>query len=297
MMKVSLGPLLYYWPRAQVLEFYARAADCAADIVYLGETVCAKRRELDLDDWLAIADRLAAAGKEVVLSSLVLIEAESELSALRRTCGQQRYAVEAGDLAAVQILSAAGAGFVVGPAVNVYNAGSVRVLQRDGMRRWVAPVEMPGATLRTILEQLATDGGAPAPEIEVFGCGYLPLAYSARCFTARAHDLPKDQCQFRCIDYPQGLAAHTRDGQRIFTLNGIQTQSGLPSDLRSQWKALADAGVDIFRVSPQGSDTLAQVDELARAIAGGAPVAPAAADASCNGYWHGLAGMAHQELP
>ena len=36
---ISVGPLLYYWPRQQTLDFYADLADGPADIIYVGETV------------------------------------------------------------------------------------------------------------------------------------------------------------------------------------------------------------------------------------------------------------------
>src|SRR5690606_24923818 len=54
-MKLSLGPLQYFWPREQVLAFYREAVSWPLDILYLGETVCSKRRELRTRDWLALA--------------------------------------------------------------------------------------------------------------------------------------------------------------------------------------------------------------------------------------------------
>lgn len=49
--------------------------------------------------------------------------------------------------------------------------------------------------------------GVQRPEVELFAYGHLPLAYSARCFTARAENLPKDDCQFVCLNYPEGPCA------------------------------------------------------------------------------------------
>ncbi len=40
-----------------------------------GETVCSKRRELKVDDWIALARQVAGSGKQAVLSTLALISA------------------------------------------------------------------------------------------------------------------------------------------------------------------------------------------------------------------------------
>ena len=39
MMKLALGPLLYYWSREAIREFYLAMAELPVDIIYLGETV------------------------------------------------------------------------------------------------------------------------------------------------------------------------------------------------------------------------------------------------------------------
>jgi uncharacterized membrane-anchored protein YjiN (DUF445 family) len=64
-LRISLGPLLFYWPRRKILDFYAEMAGSAASIVYLGEVVCSRRHEMKLDDWLALGRDLAAADSAV----------------------------------------------------------------------------------------------------------------------------------------------------------------------------------------------------------------------------------------
>ncbi len=54
-MKYALGPVLYYWPKNDIAAFYQQAAESNADIIYLGESVCTKRREMKVGDWLASA--------------------------------------------------------------------------------------------------------------------------------------------------------------------------------------------------------------------------------------------------
>ena len=63
-MKYSLGPVLYYWSKETLEEFYQQAANSRADVVYLGEAVCSKRRANKVGDRLAMAKALADSGKK-----------------------------------------------------------------------------------------------------------------------------------------------------------------------------------------------------------------------------------------
>ena len=290
-MNLSLGPLLYYWSRDDVLAFYEEAQAWPVARVYLGESVCSRRHLLRLPDWLALAEQLAAAGKEVVLSTQTLIESESDLKTLRRMVADGRFGIEANEWGAVRLLSEAGMPFVAGPTLNVYNPETLDVLAGLGAQRWLPPVEMSRATLAALLDQ------APAGmETEVFAYGRLPLAYSARCFTARHYNLPKDDCQFRCLDHPDGLALATREGEPFLTLNGIQTQSAGVYSLIGELPALRELGTASLRLSPQSRHMGRVVEAFRAALAG-----EAAADTltrlmpgpAVDGYWHGRAGLEH----
>lgn len=297
-LQVSLGPVLYFWNREQVLDFYAQVAASDVDIVYLGEAVCAKRRALKADDWMDLARDLAQeSGKQVVLSSLALIEAESELGQLRRQVRELARAqderpgiiLEANDFGAVQAASDAGLPFVAGHTLNVYNAEALARLARRGCLRWVPPVELSRDAIADIVDA-ARRLHLPM-QTEVFAWGRLPLAHSARCFTARAHDLPKDQCGFRCADTVDGLPLSTRDGVPLFRLNGIQTQSERHCNLFGEAVDMARRGVDVLRISVSTPDSMPTVARLV-AQARGAAVPPAVDADLCNGYWFGTAGIA-----
>jgi Collagenase and related proteases len=286
-MKLSLGPLQYFWLRERTLAFYREAADWPVDIIYLGETVCSKRRELGTRDWIALAGELAASGKQIVLSSLALIEAESELGVLRRLVDHGGCWIEANDLSAVQLCRERRLPFVAGPTLNVYNHHALAMLMDDGLRRWVPGVEQGHALLRDLREAMQAEG-RPMPELEVIAFGRLPLAFSARCFTARALDVAKDQCGFRCIDYPDGMPLATREGRPFLRINGIQIQGEEITDLGPELPALRELGVDVLRLYPQaeGMAEIVAHFHLARR----SPVAPPRIGAR-NGYWHGEPGM------
>jgi len=199
-------------------------------------------------------------------------------------------------MGAVRLLSGKG-GFVAGPFLNVYNAATLELLAECGATRWVAPVELGGAALREVIAE-----NTAAVETELFAYGRLPLAVSARCFTARYHNLDKDHCAYRCLDDPEGLALETQDGEPFLVLNGVQTQSARVQNLLPFLGEAIDMGVDVLRLSPQPRAMAEVVQAFAGAARGtltpgeaAARLAEAIPAAPCDGYWHGRPGMEHVE--
>lgn len=289
-MKVSLGPVLFFWPKQKIYDYYEQILQTSVDIIYLGETVCSKRRELSTAEWLELGKHLAESGKEVLISSMALLMAESEVSTLRTICDNSSLRVEANDLSAVQMLSERKLPFVCGPSTNIYNGRTLQVMHRKGATRWVMPVELSGACLDSILRQLEELGISDKIETEVFSYGHLPLAYSARCFTARYRDLPKDNCQFKCIEYPEGIEVKSQEQQQLFNLNGIQTQSAYVYNLLGQVAEMKAMGVDILRISPREHGTEETIDRFREAMQGDLNEIPLS-DGACNGYWYAKPGM------
>jgi collagenase-like PrtC family protease len=299
-MQLSLGPVPYFWPKQELLDFYESMVTQPLDRIYLGETVCSKRREMRWQDWLDLARFVESHGIKAVLSSLTLIEAESELKQLIKLCRQDEFLVEANDMGAVNLLSQQGKPFTTGPAINIYNGRSLRLLQNLGLARWTMPVELSRESLSSSLMQAKELDDAPLPETEVFAYGQLPLAYSARCFTARQRNLAKDDCGFCCIETPQGINVKSQDGEELFTLNGIQTMSAKVYDLSTQIEDLKHLNVDSLRISPLYQGTAEAITHFKQAIDGTVatqePTIPlmdvSNSNRICNGYWFGEPGMA-----
>ncbi|WP_020505948.1 ubiquinone anaerobic biosynthesis protein UbiV [Lamprocystis purpurea] len=290
--RLSLGPLLYYWPREQVLDFYAEMIETPVEVIYLGETICSKRRLLRPEDWWDLAERVAASGREPVISTLALIESEGELKTLERQCADRRFLIEANDLAALDFLE--GRPFVTGPSINLYNQRTLSFLAARGLKRWVLPVELGRATAIELLR--VRPAGV---ECEVFAFGRLPLAYSARCFTAYNNGQGKDQCEFRCGEHPDGLLITTQEGQPFLALNGIQTQSAAAHSLLASLDDVTALGIDLLRISPQSHDTAEIVRTYAACLSGDLSTANGlvrlrdlAPGGLVDGYWTGAAGIA-----
>jgi len=288
-MKYSLGPVLYYWSKETLEEFYQQAGNSRADVVYLGEAVCSKRRATKVGDWLAMAKALADSGKQVVISTLALVQASSELNELKRYVDNGEFLLEASDLGVVNLCAERKLPFVAGHALNCYNAVTLRLLLKQGMVRWCMPVELSRDWLVNLLDQCDTLGIRHQFEVEVLSYGHLPLAYSARCFTARSENRAKDECETCCIKYPTGRSMRSQEDQQVFVLNGIQTMSGYVYNLGNELTSMQGL-VDVVRLSPMGSETFAMLEAFKANETGSAPL-PLASNSDCNGYWRRLPGL------
>lgn len=288
-MKYSLGPVLWYWPTTTLEHFYQLAAGSSADIIYLGEAVCSKRRATPFAAWMDLARTLSASGKQVVISTLALLQSPSELKELQRYVDNGEFIIEANDFGTVNMAAERKLPFVAGPTLNVYNAETLQLLVKEGMTRWCLPVEMPRDWLLQLLQQCETRGIRQQFEVEVLAYGHLPLALSARCFTARSENRAKDACETCCINYPNGRQVLSQEAQQVFVLNGIQTMSGYCYNLGNDLVGMHN-WVDIVRLSPQDEKTLSLIDRFRENEEGQAPL-DLEKERDCNGYWRKLAGM------
>ncbi len=301
---LTVGPVLYHWPRDTLTQFYADIADSRADTVVIGEVVCARRREYKLPDWVALARELAAAGKEVVLAAQALIETEADLRLLERQAQQGEFMVEAADASALQLMRGR-VPLVLGPHVNVYSREALAEYADLGASRWVAPVELPLDAVALVNPPddpvRTADGVAFATEVWAFG--RMPLAFSARCFTARHHRVPKDDCGFRCLADPDGLLLASTEGQSFLVLNGTQTQSATVENLLADGTALRAAGASRLRLSPCAQGFTRVLEDFDAVMnAGAAPQGRATHWSELgvpgpfsNGYARRLPGMAWSE--
>ncbi len=290
--KLALGPVQYYWRKDKLLAFYEAIGQSSVDIIYLGETICSRRHEMREADWLVLAESLSAKGKEVILSTQVLLESGSHLNAMHRIVENGRFMVEANDMGVAGLLEGVGP-FIAGPHLNLYNPEALQIVSELGAVRWVVPFEMGQDSLCQMLSRLPEN-----MQSEVLVYGHLPLAYSARCFTARYHNLQKDDCGFHCLDYPDGLSVSTHEGQPFLLFNGIQTQSIKVYNLIQEIPQLMTLGVDVVRISPQSTHTVDIINSFKDVIEkrlspldGLATIQRFMDGEPCNGYWHGLPGM------
>lgn len=293
-MQLGLGPVLYNWAPERWRDFYFRIADEAPiDTVVVGEIVCSKRTPFFAPHVGGVVERLQAAGKQVLLGSLILVSQRRERQQTDELAKTSDLLVEANDVTCLRSL--AGRPHAIGPFINVYNEATAAFHAGQGATRICLPPELPLLSIAAIAAAL------PQALIEVFAFGRTPLAISARCYHARLHKLHKDNCQFVCEKDPDGLVVKTLDDQEFLTMNGVQTLSHSVTNLLGDIGALKLGGVGSLRLSPQDCDMVAvsqvfrdvldgrdDAERGNRRLAGVYPRAPFS-----NGFLHGAAGFSY----
>lgn len=302
--RLTLGPVQYNWPAEKMRDFYFRIADEArVDVVYVGEVICAKRAPFFAPHLSAVIERLAAGGKQVVLSTLAPVADAVKIRELQAQVAQNQGGclVEANDMSALGLL--AGRAHVAGPFINLYNGGTLIWLARNGARRVVLPAELPAPAI-AVLGRAAAGLGSGGPgdgagvEVEVQVFGRLPLAPSARCYHARLAGLGRANCRFVCEKDADGLNVATVDGEAFLAINGTQTLSHTIANLLPEMPGMRANGVSHFRLWPHDIDMVGVAD-LCRAVLDGemdgreattrlAAVAPFAPFS--NGFYHAVEG-------
>ncbi len=258
--KLTIGPILFHWPAEQKRDFYFRIADeVQVDRVYIGEVICGKRVPYFEQHYEEVARRLSAADIDVVYSTLSEVMIRNDRQIVAKLCADESINIEANDASALKYL--AGEKHAVGPFLNVYNEWTMSHLARNGTTHITLPPELPGQAMDT-LGAKSKDLGVTL-EAQIYG--RIPLALSARCYHARAHDRVKDNCQFVCEEDPDGLDLSTLAGEPFLTVNGIQTLSHTCLNLVHEMNGMQAKGISAFRLSPQ-SHNMIETAQLFRRV-------------------------------
>ncbi|MDV7340211.1 U32 family peptidase [Terasakiella sp. A23] len=257
---INMGPVLFNWAPEKLRDFYFRIADEApVHSVFLGEVVCSKRQPFFAPYIPEVAERLTAAGKRVIFSSLALVLSKRESELVRELCTMDDVLIEANDLSAASQLI--GKKHAIGPFVNIYNEGTLKVFEDQG----ASHISLAGELSRKSIAALAKVARADL-EVQIFG--RQPLAISARCYHARSHGLAKDSCQYVCDKDTDGMDLDTMDGDPFLAVNGLQTLSYTCANLIGELEDLQNLGVRHFRLSPQDTD-MVEVATLYRSVLDG----------------------------
>ena len=245
-MKLTLGPIPFLWDKDSILSFYKEISATPVSVVYVGEVICSKRTTLSIETLKTIGRMLQDAGKEVVISTLGLITNQEEL-ALIEDLFTLPYAIEANNIGVLNKCD--GRDVIGGPHLAIYNAPTAEYLAGMGLKRIVFMPELNSNIIESISRSV------PSVEKEVIGFGNLPLAFSWRCYTARALEMSKSNCAVICKNYPDGMPIETMDKMPLFNINGTQLMSAQKVCLIGQHDRLEEAGITYFRIIPQARNT------------------------------------------
>ena len=289
-LKLSVGPGPSNWGTAKTSSFYEQLAQSPVDYVYLGETACEERSCFSPDLADSVCDQLTRAGKKVYASSLVLVNDEKQYETFDELA-QRVERIEINSPAFLALAQCYPA--VSGSFLNVYNSGTARLLAEKSVERIVLPCELSLESIRSIAQN------CPVPT-EVVVHGYLPIALSHDCATARAFGRNRNDCQMLCKRYPEGMVLEA--GNRpMFRIEGPQTLSAPTYCLLEYLWELDKAGVDTIRILPQWDQTASvlriyrEVLDHSREAHDGLEELKAMSSASlCNGWFLGKAGWLYE---
>lgn len=250
MSQLTLGPVLFNWPAEYWRDFYFQIADEApVDVVFLGEVICSKRAPL-FEPYLAeVSERLEHAGKKIVYSTLAEVASNIDRRQIKKVAASKDVLIEVNDASALWHLD--GRPHTIGLYMNAYNEDSLAFFAQNGARSICLPPEIPASGIAA-LAKAALQANV---ELEVQVYGRIPLALSARCYHARAHDRTKDSCLFVCDKDMDGMVLDTLENEPFLTVNGIQTLSYTYLNLINELAELSAEGINRFRISPQSTGT------------------------------------------
>ncbi|NQY43735.1 MAG: U32 family peptidase [Legionellales bacterium] len=244
--------MLFNWPENKKQDFYSMIADEAnINTVYIGEVICQKRFACWGKIYHKIVDRLVSAGKEVIISSLALINTEEELHIIRDYIKDSNLTIEANDISVLNIIDQNK--FCLGPYINIYNEEALKHYIDKGASHITFSQELPRESIEVLASLKKIDY-----EISVFG--RIPLAISARCAHARVYKQQKSNCKYVCEKDLNGLEVTTLDSQPFLTINGLQTMSYTYCNMLQELDYLQQIGINRFRIYPHDHNMLKIID-------------------------------------
>ena len=250
-MKLTLGPIPFLWEKNRIISFYKEIAETPVSVVYVGEVVCSKRAILGIDMLKTIRNILTDAGKEVVISTFGLMTNREELEFAESLCTIAA-PIEVNNIGILNFCE--GKETIAGPHLAIYNGSTAGYFASIGVKRIVFMPELSSDAIRSV------SSAVPGVEKEIIAFGNLPLAFSWRCYTARALGMSKANCAISCIKYPEGMPLETMDRMPVFNINGTQIVSAQKVCMIEQIDLLRDMGVGLLRIMPHPTATPEIID-------------------------------------